>query len=128
LPVEHVHIVAERFDPQSLANTPTLTYVALAGNTAPVSIAALAGLPKLARLDLAEAAVADVGSVAAFPALRVLTLSAQQWDELLNTSWTPGGLVAAELGHASLPEATTWLTAIRGGHPVARHRTIRGRF
>jgi len=127
LPVEHVHIVAERFDPQQLANTPTLTYVALAGNTAPVSIAALAELPNLAWLDLAEAAVADIGSIAAFPALRVLSLNAQQWDELLNTAWTPGQLVAAELGRGSLPDATMWLTAIRGGHPVAHHRTIRGR-
>jgi hypothetical protein len=127
LPVEHVHIVAERFDPEPLVNTPTLTYVALAGNTAPVSIAALAELPKLAWLELAEAAVADIDSITAFPALRVLSLNAQQWDELLNTAWTPGRLTAAELGRGSLPDATRWLTAIRGGHPVAHHRTIRGR-
>ncbi len=128
LPVEHVHIVTERFDPQQLANTPTPTYLALAGNTPPVSVAALAELPNLAWLELAEASVVDIGSIAAFPALRVLSLNAQQWDELLNTAWTPEQLVAAELGgRASLAEATTWLTAIRGGHPVARHRTIRGR-
>jgi hypothetical protein len=89
--------------------------------------AGLAELPKLAWLEPAGAAVADIDSIAAFPALRVLSLNAQQWDELLNPAWTPGRLVAAELGRASLPDATTWLTAIRGGHPVARHRTIRGR-
>jgi hypothetical protein len=125
--VERVRVVAERFDPRPLANTPTLTHVALAGNTAPVSVAALAELPKLAWLELAGAAVADIGSIAAFPALRILSLNAQQWNELLNTAWTPEQLIAAELGRASLPEATTWLTAIRGGHPVARHRAIRGR-
>jgi hypothetical protein len=127
LRVERVHIVAERFDPRPLANTPTLTHVALAGNTAPASVAALAGLPNLAWLELAGADVADVGSIAAFPALRILSLNAQQWNELLKTAWTPERLIAAELGRTSLPEATTWLTAIRGGHRVARHRTIRGR-
>jgi len=80
------------------------------------------------RLDLAEAAVADVGSIAAFPALRVLVLNARQWDELLRTGWTPSRLAAAELGgRASVAEAAAWLTAIPGaGHPAARHRTIRG--
>ncbi len=128
LPVEHVHIVAKRFDPHRLAATPTLAYVTLAGNTEPVSVAALAGLPNLVRLDLAEAAVADVGSIAAFPALRVLVLNARQWDELLRTGWTPSRLAAAELGgRASVAEAAAWLTAIPGaGHPAVRHRTIRG--
>jgi hypothetical protein len=51
LPVEHVHIVAERFEPHRLAVTPTIAYVTLAGNTEPVSVAALAGLPNLVRLD-----------------------------------------------------------------------------
>jgi cell wall assembly regulator SMI1 len=129
LPVEQVHIVAKRFDPHRLAATPTLAYVTLAGNTEPVSVAALADLPNLVRLDLAEAAVVDVGSIAAFPALRVLTLNAQQWDELLRTGWTPSRLAAAELGgRASVAEAATWLTKIPGaGHPAVRHRTIRGR-
>jgi hypothetical protein len=81
------------------------------------------------RLDLAEGAVADVGSIAAFPALRVLILNAQQWDELLRTGWTPSRLAAAELGGgASVAEAAVWLPAIRGaGHPAVRLRTIRGR-
>lgn len=98
LPVEQVHIVAGRFEPHRLAATPTLTYVTLGGNTEPISVAALAGLPNLVRLDLAEAAVADVGSIATFPALRVLSLNAQQWDELLGIGWTPSRLAAAEVG------------------------------
>jgi cell wall assembly regulator SMI1 len=129
LPVEHVHIVAERFEPHRLAATPTIMYVTLAGNTEPVSVAALAGLPNLVHLDLAEAAVSDVGSIAAFPTLRVLSLNARQWDELLRTGWTPGRLAAVELGgRASVAEAAAWLTAIRGAdHPAVRHHTIRGR-
>jgi hypothetical protein len=81
------------------------------------------------RLDLAEAAVADVGAVAAFPALRVLSLNTQQWAELLRTGWTPSRLAAAELGGAaSVAEAAAWLPTITGpGHPAVRHRTIRGR-
>jgi cell wall assembly regulator SMI1 len=128
LPVEQVHVEAERFDPHRLAATPTIAYVTLGGNTEPVSVAALAGLSNLLRLDLAEAAVADVGSVAVFPALRVLILNAQQWDELLRTGWTPSQLAAAELGgRSSIAEAAAWLPAIRGaGHPAVRHRSIRG--
>jgi hypothetical protein len=129
LPVEHVHVVAERFDPRRLAATPTIAYVTLAGNTEPVSIAGLAGLPNLVRLNLAEAAVTDVDSVAAFPALRVLVLNARQWTELLRGGWTPGRLAGAELGgHASVAEAAAWVNAIGGaGHPAVRYRTIRGR-
>ncbi len=129
LPVEHVHIVARRFEPHRLAAPPTLAYVTLAGNSEPVSVAALAGLPNLVRLDLAQAAVADVGSIAAFPALRVLSLNARQWDELLRSGWTPRRLAAAELGGgASVAEAAAWLPAIRGAdHPAVRLRTIRGR-
>jgi hypothetical protein len=129
LPVEHVHIVAGRFEPHRLAATPTLAYVTLAGNTQPVAVATLAGLPNLVRLDLAAATVADVGAIATFPALRVLSLNAHQWDELFGTGWTPGRLAAAELGgHASVAEAAAWLTAIRGaGHPAVRYRTVRGR-
>src|SRR5262249_30486023 len=74
LPVEQIDVAAENFDPQRLAGTPTLRYVTLAGNTAPVRVAALAALPDLVRLDLAGAAVTDVAAVATFPALRVLTL------------------------------------------------------
>jgi hypothetical protein len=129
LPVEHVQVVAERFDPHRLAATPTITYVTLAGNTEPVSVAGLAGLPNLVRLDLAEAAVTDVGSIAAFPALRILILNARQWTELLDSGWAPPGrLAGAELGgHASVPEAAAWVTAVRGaGQPPVRYRTIRG--
>lgn len=129
LPVEQVEVVAKWFEPHRLAATPTLAYVTLGGNSEPVPVAALAGLPNLLRLDLAEAAVADVGAIAAFPALRVLSLNARQWAELLRTGWTPSRLAAAELGGAaSVGEAAAWLPAIRGaGHPPVRYRTIRGR-
>jgi cell wall assembly regulator SMI1 len=130
LPVEHVHVVAERFEPHRLATTPTIAYVTLGGNTEPVRVAALADLPNLVRLDLAEAAVTDVVSIAAFPALHVLILNARQWDELLRVGWTPGSLAAAGLGgHPSVAESAAWLTTIRGvGHPAVRYRTIRGRL
>jgi rhodanese-related sulfurtransferase len=91
LPVEQVHLVAKRFDPHRLAATPTIAYLTLGGNTEPVAVAALAGLPHLVRLDLAEAAVADIGSIATFPALRVLSLNPQQWDELLRTGGRRAG-------------------------------------
>ncbi|MEH0937683.1 SMI1/KNR4 family protein [Micromonospora psammae] len=137
LPVEQVHVVAARFEPERLAATPTLGYLTLAGNTEPVSVAALAALPNLVRLDLADAAVTDVVAVAGFPALRVLGLNARQWEALLDTGWTPGRLAAIELGgRASVPEAAAWLTRIRAlvadrtdgtGQPVVRYRTVRGR-
>jgi cell wall assembly regulator SMI1 len=125
-PVEQLHVAAERFDTRQLENNPHLRYLTLAGNDAPVSVAALARLPHLVRLDLAEATVADISAVAAFPALRVLTLNAGQWGELLHTGWSPEGLAGAEVaGRTSVPEATRWLTRIRGtSHAAARHRTI----
>jgi cell wall assembly regulator SMI1 len=128
-PVEQVHVQAKRFEPQRLAATPTLAYVTLGGNSEPVSVAALAGLPNLVRLDLAEATVADIGAIATFPALRVLSLNPQQWAELLGTGWTPSRLAAVGLGgRASLAEAAAWLTAMPGaGHAAVRYRTIRGR-
>jgi hypothetical protein len=128
LPVEQIDVAAEHFDPQRLAGTPTLRYVTLAGNTVPVRVAALAALPDLVRLDLAGAAVTDVAAVATFPALRVLTLDATQWLELLGTGWTPQRLAAARLGgRGGVPGAATWHTAIRGaGQPTVQHRTIRG--
>jgi cell wall assembly regulator SMI1 len=128
LPVEQVDVTAEHFDPARLAGTPTLRYVTLAGNTAPVRVAALAALPDLVRLDLAGAAVADVAAVAAFPALRVLTLDATQWQELLGTGWTPQRLAAARLGgRGGVAAAAEWQTAICGAdQPTVQHRTIRG--
>jgi cell wall assembly regulator SMI1 len=128
-PVEQVHVQARRFDPQRLTATPKLAYVTLGGNTEPVSVVALADLPNLVRLDLAEATVADVGAIATFPALRVLSLNPHQWDELLGIGWTPSRLAAVELGgHASVAEAAAWLTAMPGaGHAAVRYRTIRGR-
>ncbi len=128
-PVEQVHVQAERFEPRRLAATPTLAYVTLGGNSEPVSVAALADLPNLVRLDLAEATVSDVGAIAMFPALRVLSLNPHQWAELLGTGWTPNRLAGVELGgHASLAEAAAWLTAMPGaGHAAVRYRTIRGR-
>jgi hypothetical protein len=128
LPVEQIDITAEHFDPQRLAGTSTLRYVTLAGNTAPVRIAALAALPDLVRLDLAGAAVADVPAVATFPALRVLTLDPAQWQELLSTGWTPEKLAAARLGgRGHLAGVAQWHAALRGaGRPAMRHRTVRG--
>jgi hypothetical protein len=128
LPVEHVDIVAERFEPYRLAATPTIAYVTLAGNSEPVRVGGLAQLPNLVRLDLAAAAVADITSIAAFPALRVLSLNARQWDELLGTGWTPDRLAAAEIGgRASVAEAAAWLAVLRTERdPVVRHHTVRG--
>jgi hypothetical protein len=128
LPVEQIDVTAEHFDPQLLARTATLRYVTLAGNTAPIHVAALAALPELVRLDLAGAAVADVAAVATFPALRVLTLDATQWRELLDTGWTPQRLAAARMGgRGAVAAAAEWHTALCGaGEPTMQHRTVRG--
>ncbi|MGC5019316.1 hypothetical protein [Micromonospora sp. DT47] len=120
--------MAERFEPERLAATPTIGYVALAGNAEPVSVAALAELPNLVRLDLAEAAVADVAAVAGFPALHVLSLSARQWEDHLGTGWTPG---ASRRPPARVPLAGTprssarpWRrAALAGAHPRAGRLT-----
>jgi cell wall assembly regulator SMI1 len=128
LPVEQIDITAEHFDPAQLAGTPTLSYVSLGGNTAPVQIAALAALPDLVRLDLAGAAVTDVTAVATFPGLRVLTLDASLWRELLGTGWQPDGLAAARLGgRGGVAEAAAWHGALTHTDlSAARHGTVRG--
>lgn len=128
LPVEQVDVTAGHFDPALLAGTPTLRYLRLAGNTAPVRIAALAALPDLVRLDLAGAAVADVRAVATFPALRVLTLDATQWQDLLGTGWSPQRLAAARLGGpGGVPAAAAWRRAMSGAaRSAAHHRTVSG--
>jgi cell wall assembly regulator SMI1 len=114
-PVEQVDVTAERFDPRRLAATPGLRYVTLAGNSTPVGIAALAALPGLVRLDLAGAVVTDVAAVATFPALRVLTLGAAQWRDLLGTGRRPDRLAAARLGGPyDAAESAAWQRAIRG--------------
>ncbi|GAA2582139.1 hypothetical protein GCM10010435_69690 [Winogradskya consettensis] len=123
LPVEIVDIEAGAFDPGLLATTPTLRYVRLAGNTTPVSIAGLAALPELLRLDVSEAAVSDIAAVATFPALKVLVLSGRQWTELLATGWQPGRLAGAAMGGlVGVHDAVAWNTAIGGG--TVEHRTV----
>ncbi|SNT41075.1 SMI1 / KNR4 family (SUKH-1) [Asanoa hainanensis] len=127
LPVEQVDVTAEHFAPERLATARSLRYVTLAGNEAPVQIAALAALPNLVRLDLAGAVVADVSAIANLPALRVLTLDAEQWQELLATGWTPKNLAAARLGGRGNVADAEWHDAMRrAGQPTMRHRTIRG--
>lgn len=127
-PVEQVDVTAMDFDPQRLAGTPSLRYVSLAGNTAPVQVAALAALPDLVRLDLSGADVADVAAVATFPALRVLVLNAGQWQDLLSTGWTPQRLAAARLdGPGSIAAAPAWYKALHdASQSHAQHRTVHG--
>lgn len=124
LPIERVNVTAPTFDPAVLTTAPTLSGIRLAGNKTPVPIAALATLPALLSLDLAEAEVTDIDSIAKFPALRRLTLSADQWTGLLATGWQPSSLAAAELaGPAGVAAATHWRRSL--GHE-ATHRTLHG--
>ncbi|MEU4220438.1 SMI1/KNR4 family protein [Actinoplanes sp. NPDC026623] len=125
LPVERVDVNASRFDPADLVATPTVSCLTLAGNDAPVSIAALAALPNLLRLDLSGAAVTDVEALASFPALRVLILNGRQWTSLLATGWRPARLAAVALGGAAgVGDAARWSRAF--GSPAGYH-TLGGR-
>ncbi|MEU4623468.1 SMI1/KNR4 family protein [Actinoplanes sp. NPDC023801] len=131
LPVEKVHVVAAGFDPALLAGarppngSPGLRFLTLAGNTAPVSIAALAALPGLLRLDLSGAAVTDIEAIAGFPALRVLVLNERQWTTLLAAGRLPGTLAAVSLaGDAGVAESTRWQKAFGR---AATHHTLEGR-
>jgi hypothetical protein len=127
-PVEQVDVTAEHFEPQRLAATTSLRYLRLAGNREPAPISALAQLPNLVRLDLAEAAISDVATVATFPALRVLILNIVQWRQLLATGWKPERLAAAKLGGScGAAPAATWRTALLGANrPGAHHHMVRG--
>ncbi|MEU4625716.1 SMI1/KNR4 family protein [Actinoplanes sp. NPDC023801] len=96
-PVELVSVNAARFEPEKLADASHLAFLTLSGNEEPVRVAGLAANPHLLRLDLSEAVVEDVTAIAAFPALRVLSLNGAQWQELLASGWDPRTLAAAEL-------------------------------
>ncbi|WP_433788804.1 SMI1/KNR4 family protein [Actinoplanes sp. CA-252034] len=96
-PVELVSVNAARFDLGRLTGASHLAYLTLSGNEEPVRIAGLADLPHLLRLDLSEALVDDVTAIAAFPALRALSLNGAQWRELLASGWNPRTLAAAQL-------------------------------
>ncbi|GIF97137.1 SMI1/KNR4 family protein [Catellatospora citrea] len=129
-PVEQIDVIAAHFEPRLLTSAPTIQYVKLGGNSEPVSIAALAGLPELLQLDLAAAEVTDVASITGFPALRVLILNARQWDELLATGWTPHKLAAVGLdGPTGVAQAVAWANTVQGPEQPARGiHTIRGRL
>jgi hypothetical protein len=96
-PVERVEVIAARFEPDRLAGAPDLAYLTLSGNEDPVRIAELAAVPGLLRLDLSGAVVADVHTIATFPALMALSLNGAQWQSLLGAGWDPRGLAAVAL-------------------------------
>ncbi|BCY11744.1 SMI1/KNR4 family protein [Actinoplanes sp. L3-i22] len=111
LPIERLHVAAAGWTLGALP--PTVVDLTLSGNDQPAPVAALAGLPNLARLDLSGAAVPDIGVIAGLPALRVLTLDGRQWTDLLATGWQPAGLAAAALGgSAGVGDAARWSQAL----------------
>jgi cell wall assembly regulator SMI1 len=122
LPIERLHVEATRWVPAALP--PALVDLTLSDNDKPTSIAELAALPNLVRLDLSGAAVSDIEVIAGLPALRVLTLDGRQWTELLATGWQPTRLAAAGLdGKAGVSAAARWSQALgRAGS----FRTITG--
>ncbi|MFI5909912.1 SMI1/KNR4 family protein [Dactylosporangium sp. NPDC051541] len=126
LPVEQVDVTAGHFEPERLADAATLRYVRLAGNREPVRVAALAGRPDLVALDLADAVVGDVAAVAAFPALRVLTLNAGQWRELFASGWEPARLAGARMGgRGGVAALGDWQRGLRPGGVRDTYRTVR---
>jgi hypothetical protein len=110
LKIERLHVEAARWELAALP--PSLIDLTLSGNDEPTPVAELATLPNLVRLDLSGAAVSDIDVIAAFPALRVLTLSGPQWTNLLASGWKPAQLAAAGLGgSAGVSDAARWSQA-----------------
>ncbi|GIF72525.1 SMI1/KNR4 family protein [Asanoa siamensis] len=124
LPLERLHVSAERWVPAALPKT--IVDLTMGGNAEPTPVADLAALPHLARLDLSGAAVSDIEAVATFAALKVLTLDGRQWTDLLASGWRPTHLAAAGLGGtAGVGDAARWSQAfgrdgtvhtLTGGH------------
>nr|BFE57657.1 hypothetical protein GCM10020063_021830 [Dactylosporangium thailandense] len=123
LPVERLLVEAARWEFAALP--PTIIDITLSGNDGSTPVADLATLPNLVRLDLSGATVPDIEMIAAFPALRVLTLNCRQWTELLATGWKPAQLAAAGLGgSAGVRDAARWLQAF--GHQGTFHTLTGG--
>lgn len=114
VPVESLSIDAAEVDPSSLSPHPTLWKLRLATRS-PIGIAALAGLPRLAHLDLSGAEVGDLHRVTDLAGLRVLELNLAQWQRLRELDAVPAGLAAVALnGFARLEDAEQWAGWLRG--------------
>lgn len=115
-PVEELALALDVVDLTPLSGHPTLRRLTIRTRR-PVDLSALRTLPALHSLDLSRAAVPDFGVLAELPALKYLSLRADQWAQ----ATTPPNLAAAGLaGAPSLPEAVTWAARF-SNHDPAHH-------
>ncbi|BCJ26002.1 hypothetical protein [Actinocatenispora sera] len=125
VPVESLMVSAPAVDLTGLSGHPSIWDLTVSGTGAPVSIAPLATLPELARLDLSGVDVPDLELVVGLPRLRVLVLDAGQWARLRDLDAIPVGLAAAELaGNNTFEVEIEWSAAF--GVSAGPRRLLRG--
>lgn len=114
-PLEEIEVKTAETDLAPLAGHPSLRALKVSGG----AVVAVAPAPGLSIVDLSNAVVPDLAGVLGLPALKVLTLHVDQWQEVRDRFATPAGLVAATItGQDSLAHAAEWASWLAGG-PVA---------
>ncbi len=113
--LESLTISAEQTDLKALAGHPTLWDLTLSDLTHPVDLSPLATLPNLTRLVIAGLDIPAIDQLTHLPALRVLTLDANQLTRLLASGHRLPQLAALTIsGRVLLPDAVEFLRQLRG--------------
>ncbi len=95
--------------------------------TAAASIAALAEVESVRRLDISTADIADLADLGNLSQLRVLVADRRQWQRLHELGAVPAGLAGAELaGPASFAEEISWFADLGVPTELADLPVIRG--
>ncbi|WP_336158232.1 SMI1/KNR4 family protein [Amycolatopsis sp. VC5-11] len=113
--LESLTIAAEQADLEALTGHPTLWDLTLSDLTHPVDLSPLATLPNLTRLTISGLDIPAIDQLAHLPALRVLTLDANQLTRLLASGHRLPQLAALTIsGRVLLPDAVEFLRQLRG--------------
>ncbi|MCG3757042.1 SMI1/KNR4 family protein [Amycolatopsis sp. Poz14] len=112
--LESLTIAAEQTDLKALAGHPTLWDLTLSDLTHPVDLTPLATLPNLTRLAISGLDIPAIDQLAQLPALRVLTLDADQLTRLLASGHRIPQLAALTIsGRVLLSDAVEFLRHFR---------------
>ncbi|NBE53469.1 hypothetical protein GUY60_18975 [Streptomyces sp. YC537] len=113
IPLEALRLHLDAVDLHQLAGHPTLRVVQLATRQ-PVDLSVLRTFPRLEGLELSDAALQNVGTIAELSGLLSLTLSYEQWQEL---DTMPRLAAAGLAGDATLSQVNEWATRFEPDQP-----------
>ncbi|MGV9351221.1 SMI1/KNR4 family protein [Streptomyces spiralis] len=124
IPLEALCLHLDTVDLHQLAGHPTLRVVELSTKQ-PVDLSALRTFPRLEGLELSDAIVQDVGTIADLSGLLSLTLSYEQWQELDKVP----PLAAAGLGgDSTLSQVNEWAARFEPDELLGGYEYFEGRL